>query len=173
MPDIPEELVEIGAAELEPYYGGSVVTRRNAVRRVLAAVWDDLPAAQPTVDRDVLVEPRHGQLAYYEDRVEGGDPYTVVLIWRHRDPNGRGWYNVAGTEYPPNPDYLAGKTLRPLWHMDDLPRLVLTSAEQVRRKVAEEIVADLVEHRYDTAAQRVRARHGLGEFAREAGEHHD
>lgn len=47
-----------------------------------------------------LFTPRHGDIAYYEDCMPGGDPYRVTLVWRHRDPAGQGWYNVAGIPRP-------------------------------------------------------------------------
>lgn len=60
------------------------------------------------VDGELVVDPRHGDIAFYEDCVPGGDPYRVVVVWRHRDP-AQGWFNVAGVLT--RPIDVAGKKL--------------------------------------------------------------
>lgn len=53
-------------------------------------------------------EPKSGDVAYYENCVPGGEPYRVTVVWRHRDPAGQGWYNVAGALRPLD---VSGRTL--------------------------------------------------------------
>ena len=42
---------------------------------------------------------RHGDVGRIQRCVPGGDPYWITLVWR----DGGGWYNVAGTLLPLNP----------------------------------------------------------------------
>lgn len=57
------------------------------------------------------VTPQHGDLAWFENCVEGGEPYRVTVVYRHKI----GWCNVAGVGGPLDTDYLADKPLHLFW----------------------------------------------------------